>query len=162
MVSISKIHLKSLTLGVEGKRKKRKREGEGGDDRDLFVANQRAWLPTPSSYPLISPREILKYPYANNYNTHPRRGNTARLFVEAMDGHAVFTTSLLLDASFAMAPRALRSDLERAKSAPRFVAQTGQTCLPGFEAKPVKPSRMPPHEVTDSPVLGPNRSNHRC
>ena len=30
---------------------------------------------------------------------------------------------------------------------------------PGFEAKPVKPSRTPPHDVTDSPVLRPNRSN---
>ena len=28
--------------------------------------------------------------------------------------------------------------------------------------KPVKPSRTPPHDVTDSPVLRPNRSNHRC
>ena len=30
---------------------------------------------------------------------------------------------------------------------------------PGFEAKPVKLSRTPPHDVTDSPVL---RSNRRC
>ena len=30
----------------------------------------------------------------------------------------------------------------------------------GFEAKPVKPSRTPPHDVTGSPVLRPNRSNH--
>ena len=34
--------------------------------------------------------------------------------------------------------------------------------FPGFEVKPVKPSRTLPHDVTDSPVLRPNRSNRRC
>ena len=31
-----------------------------------------------------------------------------------------------------------------------------------FEVKPVKSSRTLPHDVTDSPVLRPNRSNRRC
>ena len=34
--------------------------------------------------------------------------------------------------------------------------------FPGFEAKLVKPSRTPLHDVTDSPVLRSNRSNRRC
>ena len=89
----------------------------------------------------IPPLERLKYTYSINYNTRPRRGKIVHLFVGAMDGHAAFTTSLCLDASFAMAPRALRPDLDRAKSAP------------GSEVKPVKPSRTSPHDVIDSLVL---------
>ena len=83
--------------------------------------------PSPSSYPLIPPLESLKYPYLINYNTCPRRDNFVHLLVGATDGHAVFTTSLHLDASFVMVPRALRPELDRVKSAPGFVAQTGQT-----------------------------------
>ena len=35
-------------------------------------------------------------------------------------------------------------------------------CAPGFEVKPVKPSCTPPHDVSASLVLRPNRSNRRC
>ena len=62
-----------------------------------------------------------------NYNTCPRRDNFVHLLVGATDGHAVFTTSLHLNASFVMVPRALRPELDRVKSAPGFEAQIGQT-----------------------------------
>ena len=73
-----------------------------------------------------------KYHYVIIYNNRPRRGKLVQLFVGATDGHAVFTTSLRLDASFAMTPHALRPDLDRGKSASGFEAQTGQTRLSRF------------------------------
>ena len=82
-------------------------------------------LPIPlflSSNPSTKKSEI---PYLINYNTCPRRGNFVHLFVGATDGHAGFTTSLRLDASFAIAPRALHLDLDCAKFAPGFETQTG-------------------------------------
>ena len=88
--------------------------------------------PFSSLYSLISPLKKLNYPYSINYNTRSRRGNFVHLFVEATDGYAAFTTPLRLDTSFAMSSRALRPDLDRAKSAPSFETQTGQTCLPQF------------------------------
>ena len=84
-------------------------------------------LPIPlflSSNPSTKKSEI---PYLINYNTCPRRGNFVHLLVGATDGHAVFTTSLRLDASFVMAPHALCPELDCVKSAPGFEAQTGQT-----------------------------------
>ena len=62
----------------------------------------------------------------------PLRGKIVQLFLGASDRHAAFTTSLRLNASFAMALRALRSDLERVKSAPGFETQTGQIRLLRF------------------------------
>ena len=79
------------------------------------------------SYPLISLLERLKYSNLINYNTCPRRDNFVHLLVGATDGHAVFTTSLHLNASFVMVPRALHPELDRVKSAPGFEAQIGQT-----------------------------------
>ena len=54
------------------------------------------------------------------------------LFLVAPKGHAAFTILLRLDASFAMAPRALHPDFDRVKSALGFEAQIGQTRLPRF------------------------------
>ena len=54
------------------------------------------------------------------------------IFIGATDRHAAFTTLLRPNASFAMAPRALRPDFDRVKSAPDFEAQTSQTRLPRF------------------------------
>ena len=66
---------------------------------------------------------------ANDENTPTDicRGEMVHIFVEPSDGHTAFTISLCLDTSFAMVPRALRPDLDRAKSTPSFEAQTGQT-----------------------------------
>ena len=54
-------------------------------------------------------------------------GKLVYLFVGATEGHTVFTTSLHLDASFVKAPRALRLNFDRVKSALGFEAQTSQT-----------------------------------
>ena len=86
----------------------------------MCLASQVDGCPSSSIYLLIPPQERLKYLYSINYKTHPRRGKIVQLLVGAPDGHAAFTTPLRLDASFAMAPRALRPDLGRTKSAPRF------------------------------------------
>ena len=98
-------------------------------------------LPIPlflSSNPSTKKSEI---PYLINYNTCPRRDNFVHLLVGATDGHAIFTTSLRLDASFAMTPRALRPDLDRAKSASGFAVEIGKPAIAdGFEVKPVKSS----------------------
>ena len=50
------------------------------------------------------------------------RGKFSQLFVGATDRYADFTTSLRLNANFTLAPRALRSDFDRAKFAPGFEA----------------------------------------
>ena len=58
-----------------------------------------------------APKKVKKN-NAINYYTHPHRGKMDQIFVEATDGHAAFTISLRLDASFTMAPRALYSNLD--------------------------------------------------
>ena len=72
------------------------------------------------------PGERLEYTYVINYDTHPRRGKTVHILIKALDGHAAFVTLLRLDSNFTMASRARRPDLDRAKSAPGFMAETGK------------------------------------
>lgn len=73
-------------------------------------------------------KKLILYHYAY----YMPRCNFVQLFFGASDGHVTFTTSLRLDASFAMAPHALRPDLDRVKSASGFEVKTDQTCLPRF------------------------------
>ena len=62
-----------------------------------------------------------------------------QIFVEASNGHGSSSTSLRLEASSEMTPRALRPDLYRAKSAPGFVAKTGKLATAdGFEAQTIE------------------------
>ena len=70
-------------------------------------------------------------------------GKTVQIFVDASDGHDSSSTSLRLEAISEMTPRALRPDLDRAKSAPGFAAETGKPATAdGFEAQTIETVRL--------------------
>ena len=127
--SSSNLNGKILTLGEEreegeGKNKKnRENQGEGGAAVTLYIL----------SFNLSTKRP--NYPYIINYTLRPDR----EIFIGASDRHAAFTILLRLDASFAMVPRALHPDLDRAKSAPGFAAEIGKPATTdGFEAQTIE------------------------
>ena len=114
-----------------GEKTKTYREKEG-----VIGTEPPSWMA--AHPPLIILQASFKkqiYPYIIKYNTSPRRGKFVLLFVETPDEHAAFVTSLHLDGSFAMEPRALCLDLDRVKSASGFEAQTDQTRLPQFRGQ---------------------------
>ena len=97
--------------------------------REKFpVVTKRGPYPTTTLHKIL--KKLILYHY--HYAYYMPKCNFVQLFLGASDRHVTFTTSFRLDASFAMALRALRPDLDRAKSAPDFEAKTGQTCLPRF------------------------------
>jgi hypothetical protein len=110
----------------KGMIKERNERGEGG--ATVICLAQPTRMAAHSLYPLILER--LKYLYLNNYNTHPVLTISSIFLYEQRTETP--PSQLRLDASFAMAPHVLRPDLDRAKSAPDFEAQTDQTCLPRF------------------------------
>jgi len=66
-------------------------------------------------------------------------GNTVHILIDTSDGHGSSSTSLRLEASSEMMPRALRPNLDRAKSAPDFASETGKPATAdGFEAQTIE------------------------
>ena len=66
-------------------------------------------------------------------------GKMVQIFVEASNGHGSSSTSLRLEASSEMMSRALCPNLDRAKSAPDFTAETGKLATAdGFEAQTIE------------------------
>jgi len=118
MIQISKFHLQSLTLGEGKKGRKRgtKRDNEGATAKNTIEAGWTAGGQVRMAAPPL--HLILQA----SSKTCPCRGKFIQLFVGATDRYADFTTSLRLNANFTLAPRALRSDLDRAKFAPGFEA----------------------------------------
>ena len=70
----------------------------------------------------------------------PLRGKTVQLFLIASDRHTAFTTSLCLDASFAITSRALHNRHPTAPGAPSVLRpKPANLPPPGFEAQSGKP-----------------------
>ena len=64
---------------------------------------------------------MTKMPLHESHNPNTPKGKTVQLFIGPPDGHAAFMTSLHLDTSFAMMPRALRNRHPAAPDAPPVV-----------------------------------------
>ena len=80
-------------------------------------------------------------------------GKTVQIFVDALDGHGYSSTSLRLEASSEMKPRALRPDLDRAKTAHGFAAEIGKPATGMvLRLKPSKPSisTWAPRDLSDA------------
>jgi len=66
-------------------------------------------------------------------------GNTVHILIDTSDGHGSSSTFLRLEASSEMMSRALHPNLDRAKSAPDFAAETGKPATAdGFEAQTIE------------------------
>ena len=85
--------------------------------------------------------ERPKHLYMKHTIQIPLRGKTVQLFSGAPDRHAAFTTSLCLDANFAMTPRALRTRHPAAPDAPPVLrSKPANLPAPGFKVQTGKPA----------------------
>ena len=87
-------------------------------------------LTAPTASPHIYRRlaERPKRPYTTHTTQIPLRSKTIQHFVRALDRHTALMTSLCLNASFAMTPRALRNHHPVASDMPLvLIVKTNQT-----------------------------------
>ena len=86
-------------------------------------------------------------------NTVPLRGKIVQFFTRAPEGHAAFTTSLCLNASFEMTPCALHHRSGCTGCVPDSEAQPGKLAISDVDACPTS-AKLTPSNFSRSHCMG--------